>query len=454
MRIPKSHPRARLAASSGRENLSQQAVLRRAIKLFTGDKLMQKHTIGFFLTLGCLLGSMASSAQAQLLVYEGFDYDQAESFPDPADNTLPNALNGGSGWEAGWTTSNFLDGDPAVTNPGQKIRDGLNYIDSQGNRLETTGRALDIRTWGPGVQVSSPAREFDTASLDPSLLTIGGSLGAYGTTIWISVLAEGRDEAGLQASSGFSFDDTNLQGASRSLVLGRPFKLAMDGTTGDEGSLQNETYGFFRKKDKIVRANPADVAELYVASGVDAGSDNGNAEKVFMVLKLDFLGMFDEIAEAEFSLAPGDYGTNVSAWINPDLDADLENDPQGAKAGLNFADEINFWEMSFDIISAAGNADTRYDEFRIGLTYADVAPIAVGVDGDFDFDLDVDGNDFLMWQRGESPGGAGAADLALWEGNFGTGGGAATAFAAVPEPSSIVLLGMTFAGFASCRRRL
>ncbi|NOY41198.1 MAG: hypothetical protein GXP26_05095, partial [Planctomycetes bacterium] len=180
---------------------------------------MQKNvkTLLYGLALACLLGSATSSVQAQLLIYEGFDYDQAESFPDPADNTLPNALDGGAGWEAGWTTGNFLDGDPAVSNNGQKIRDGLNYTDSQGNRLETSGRALDIRTWGPGVQVSSPSRQFDTASFDPSLLTLGGSLGAYGTTLWISVLAEGRDEAGLQASGTFGFKDTSLQGANRSL---------------------------------------------------------------------------------------------------------------------------------------------------------------------------------------------------------------------------------------------
>jgi len=54
-----------------------------------------------------------------------------------------------------------------------------------------------------------------------------------------------------------------------------------------------------------------------------------------------------------------------------------------------------------------------------------------------------------MWQRGESPNGAGAADLALWEGNFGATASVA-AIVGVPEPSAMVLLGMTLAGFAGC----
>jgi|GEM_PF-1645102 len=40
--------------------------------------------------------------------------------------------------------------------------------------------------------------------------------------------------------------------------------------------------------------------------------------------------------------------------------------------------------------------------------------------GDFDVDGDVDGHDFLKWQRGESPDPLSASDLADWEANYGT----------------------------------
>ncbi|MBN1851886.1 MAG: lamin tail domain-containing protein [Pirellulales bacterium] len=58
---------------------------------------------------------------------------------------------------------------------------------------------------------------------------------------------------------------------------------------------------------------------------------------------------------------------------------------------------------------------------------------------DFDNDGDVDGNDFLVWQRGESPDPLSSEDLNLWKNQFGT----TSAFSSsiiVPEPSSIVLL--------------
>jgi hypothetical protein len=54
-----------------------------------------------------------------------------------------------------------------------------------------------------------------------------------------------------------------------------------------------------------------------------------------------------------------------------------------------------------------------------------------GIPGDFDVDGNVDGNDFLIWQRGDSPNHGNAADLVAWRVNF----GAAAASGAVPEPS-------------------
>lgn len=67
-----------------------------------------------------------------------------------------------------------------------------------------------------------------------------------------------------------------------------------------------------------------------------------------------------------------------------------------------------------------------------------VGPFAVPFGGDFDGDDDVNGEDFLLWQRGESPNGGSAADLAVWKANFGQ-----TApnpgVSAVPEPGGLVL---------------
>jgi hypothetical protein len=69
--------------------------------------------------------------------------------------------------------------------------------------------------------------------------------------------------------------------------------------------------------------------------------------------------------------------------------------------------------------------------------------------GDFDNDGDVDGNDFLKWQRCESPNGLTQTDLDAWKANYGPNG--LPAVAAVPEPATSVLV-MLAAASVGCIR--
>ena len=77
---------------------------------------------------------------------------------------------------------------------------------------------------------------------------------------------------------------------------------------------------------------------------------------------------------------------------------------------------------------------------QVEANYLEVVPTLAG---DFDVDNDVDGFDFLAWQRGFGSI-YDSNDLADWEGNFGTVispvVAAAATSAAVPEPTSLVLL--------------
>ena len=61
--------------------------------------------------------------------------------------------------------------------------------------------------------------------------------------------------------------------------------------------------------------------------------------------------------------------------------------------------------------------------------------------GDFDYDGDVDGNDFLIWQQGESPNPLSQSDLVDWEMNYGALFPLSAVSTAVPEPATVSLLG-------------
>ncbi len=75
---------------------------------------------------------------------------------------------------------------------------------------------------------------------------------------------------------------------------------------------------------------------------------------------------------------------------------------------------------------------------------------SIALAGDFDADGDVDGNDFLAWQRGESPDPVSAGDLADWRRNYGGGGAGA---AAIPEPATLSLAGVLLAAVIASQRR-
>ena len=99
----------------------------------------------------------------------------------------------------------------------------------------------------------------------------------------------------------------------------------------------------------------------------------------------------------------------------------------------------------------------RYGDSNLFISYIggdgnDVTLISA-LPGDFDYDGDVDGLDYLKWQRGDSPFAHSLTDLADWESNFGWLASQAATAAAIPEPATIVLLGLSVLGFTSVRWR-
>lgn len=109
---------------------------------------------------------------------------------------------------------------------------------------------------------------------------------------------------------------------------------------------------------------------------------------------------------------------------------------------------VDGWPSESSRVYFGGDDSATFKDFSVEVTTA-------GVPGDFDDDGDVDGNDFLAWQRGDSPNGTpggpvSAADLATWQGAY---GGPLVAAVSVPEPTTALLLVLGFLGMRRLGRK-
>lgn len=112
--------------------------------------------------------------------------------------------------------------------------------------------------------------------------------------------------------------------------------------------------------------------------------------------------------------------------IGIDLLADLAGAPFG---GTGFTIPLGPGTYTYHV--------QQVDEQLTGYTLDFVVEGESGPDSaDFDGDGDVDGQDFLAWQRGGSPNALSAADLALWQEQYGMG--SLVAPVSVPEPTTLL----------------
>jgi hypothetical protein len=91
--------------------------------------------------------------------------------------------------------------------------------------------------------------------------------------------------------------------------------------------------------------------------------------------------------------------------------------------------EVPFWTLNETVTGSSASVDSAQIDGPATDSILWFKPFAGGTglgtaQGNFDGDGDVDGRDFLIWQRGGSPTAGSAADLAAWQSNYGTSGGA------------------------------
>ncbi len=237
--------------------------------------------------------------RAALIAYDGADYA-------PTNST--SGLNGGFGWDGGWSGGNSVVAG--------SLR--INGVATNGNRFVTDGNN------------DGSARVFGTNGFGDLLQN--GRFGKDGTTLWMSYLfravsTSSDNQAGLLLYNG------EFSGANQVLYVGVP--------------LGGSTLGLYAATNAAPPLGASSVSSIVAT----------NQQTLFVVLKM------------MFGTPNGD---RVFMYVNPPLGSEPTND-------IYISAVLNNLTFQFDRLIFASGATTTtvsFDEFRLGETFADVAPLA------------------------------------------------------------------------------
>jgi PKD repeat protein len=264
-----------------------------------------------------LFVAFATISQAQVcnyLAYDGFDY---------AAETPLEGLQGGTGWQAPWNVQS-----ENTTVPGFQIasNNAMTWLD-----LQTIGGHVS-----GGFAYLTAGRRLKTEGSGPfaEWLNNDGAIGKPGTTIWASILLRKTQNNNEPVHA--TLHESNLQWCSDCTNN----KVSI-GYFGDGSNVNNQRLWGLRIGGAISVSNVVMVPN----------------ETVFLVLKIDFLAQ-----QTQFSL-----------FINP---ASLGNDTPAPTPNLVQSSTTPFGLRSLALYLGDDAASGHADEFRVGSTYACVAPDA------------------------------------------------------------------------------
>jgi hypothetical protein len=393
----------------------------------------------------CAIGLLSSAALGQdpnLVLYEGFDY------PTTASTEVPGPARGLSGTD-GTTIDTQVNGGGAggYANPSN----GQTWVPKAASAGAIYSVANDAHI---------VASNLTVAGLQASV----GNAASYGNLGHTPLLPLGQtftpslEGTSVYYSLAFRVDDmTNLTSAG-GIVAG----LSNVVPTGSLGNPSVAEAAVFVRPDP---ANPTTHYQIGLGKTLTGGTGANYTSSSFALGATQFVvgryTMFDANGSPEPNTNPAGTNDVANLWVNPNQStfgalaapaADLQNGPLGNDPpGANNTIQSVFLRQS-GAANGQNVADVIVaDELRVGLSWAAVTPTDAGGDGDFDFDGDTDGNDFLLWQRGQSTNPLSSGDLADWQANFGLP--ATVAGAPVPEPATGVIAALGAAMAAAMQRR-
>ena len=340
--------------------------------------------------------------------------------------------------------------------------------------------------------VNAPLTEFTIAGPDTSRAGYGNGIYDYrgGKFDIGSIGGAGlRLSHGSNSTNGVTGQPTGASGVGRFIVRNpnsggyvRAFDVAVASYAGVSDAVTTNAdpngvtrgVGIFEFHYENGRTRPFQVPHnISLNNGFDAATGGTRSSRLDLVLNQapctgtacvpNDIGLFDVDFGGIFSgsiQGTGDLnGDTFNDQVFSSADASI-NYFQGTMVSATFGSVKYNWTISYTGDITWTDADNSVVNTISGTGGTDIVLIghsseSVGLAGDFDNDGDVDGRDFVLWQRGNSPNGTpggpvSAADLATWQGAYGNP--LAAAVSAVPEPGSLLLVGVATLSLFGLRR--
>ena len=341
----------------------------------------------------------------------------------------------------------------AITADGGAAEDYLPHYGGAGYRLRE----------GIGANVAGDGTNFRSGQGDnPDLVT--GLAGDAINQAWIDT---GLGYAYQTAANPAVDDDLELNQFTGNAAFFAPNPANPDGFFAN-GSGSDRTYfvdeGLVNHDDPQVVTAALTPPAFQLGNGFNGGGQPYNRWATHRVYYIDETVTYTIEYTDENGVASGEEIVVLEKLINDptDVGADTVFDDTSDSGSV----VLGFWDRFGGSIalSPEGANFVVYDNLSVSAANPGDAPTLAstiaafipGQEGDYDFDGDVDSDDYFAWLRSDGtaadPDATGKSGLgfAAWRDNYGTGVLAATA--AVPEPTSLVLLLGLSAGLLARRR--